>query len=433
MKFYFFPMMFWLLATFGWGFFYRTEINQAPTVTDRLQSEIEALQEDNKQQLETIEQSKKDLEMRKKEHASALLSLSDQLLSLQKNEWVLKDKLFELWEENERYQEVTMSLEDVKKQIMDLEEERQQIQMRDDNLKVIQEELALKEVTLWVRENQAIEKEVKIKAEALKNAEEPVVDEKTQEHESWWDEFFSFIKEHNTDYGNEYNFKYSGTVSKWAKKIEVHVTHDFYGDLDHYVLQKFVAWDLEREYFTSPRFGTVMPWKNTYTFTVTRSAVGDESEIVREYTSVIDATWSNLISMKTEWEEDRYSWVVKLDGKLSKEIIKHCTWWNDLSLCPEGNIIETDMYYLNVHTVSDPRYRRFDGISSKEKLALGCLDQDVLTTASDVFAPSMVSYLRSKPSWSTTSILLTKKTDRPFENFGTCTIDNVIGRIDMVE
>jgi len=131
--------------------------------------------------------------------------------------------------------------------------------------------------------------------------------------------------------------------------------------------------------------------------------------------------------------QDKYSWVVKLDGKLTKQAVKYCFWGDKLETCPEDKIIRTDMYYLNVHTVSDPRYRRFDWINAKEKLPLGCLDQDIITSNSNVFAPSMVNYLRAKPNWATTSVLLTKKIDSPYQNFGTCTIDQVIDRIDMVE
>ena len=272
--------------------------------------------------------------------------------------------------------------------------------------------------------------ELEIKSQALKDEEGGT---EATPQTSWGDDFFSFEREHNTDYGNEYNFKYSGTVKKWASSIEVFVTHEYYGELDNYVLQKFTQGDTTREYFTSPRFGTVMPGKNTYTFVVTRPAEGDIPETTREYVSVIDALWSDLIAMKEVGDKDLYSGVVKLNGKISREMIDYCTTGKDIFLCPPEEVIKTDMYYLHVHTVSDPRYWRFDDLESKEKLPLGCLDLDAITDANTVFAPSMVSYLRSQPSDFTTSLLLTKKTEREWENYGTCTVHELISRIDMVE
>gem|GEM_PF-5754434 len=54
-----------------------------------------------------------------------------------------------------------------------------------------------------------------------------------------------------------------------ATKIEVFVTNDKYGELGYYKLEQFEPGDTEWKYFTSPKFGTVMPGINTYRFVVT--------------------------------------------------------------------------------------------------------------------------------------------------------------------
>ena len=221
-----------------------TYINPTPTTFQVLEKEVDDLSLALVEKDDDIQATKKELDAVKKAYNQEREALAEEIESLRDKESELTSEIDELYEITDENSEFIEFLEfDLNEKVELLNEMDEIIDEQETDL--IKLELDMKKVA---------------ESEGSHSASSPEVE---------GDDRFGIQKEYNTDYDDSYNYKYFGTVDARATQIEVFISNDQYGDLSHYVLTKFVPGDTTREYFTSPRFGTVMPGINTYRFVVT--------------------------------------------------------------------------------------------------------------------------------------------------------------------
>ncbi len=408
MRFTFLPMLLWILLVFGGGHVYMTYINPTPTTFQILEKEVDDLSLALVEKDDRIESTKQELSAVKKAFNKERDALAQEIEILKDTESEMKsqiENLFEITGENADY-------------IESLESE---INEKESKLGAMDEIIDQQETDL-----------IKLELDMKKN------EESWGTHSASWPEIegdsrFSIQKEYNTDYDDSFNYKYFGTVDASATQIEVFISNNQYGDLSHYVLTKFVPGDTTREYFTSPRFGTVMPGINTYRFIVTW--LQDWTTSTTEYISTIEVEWTKLINMIEEDGNEKYSGTVKLNGTMKKSIVEICSIWiamtKEQCLDALWEMTPTIKYSLVVDAPNDPRWYRFDGISNYNYVSLWCLQIPELSKK--FRSPIALEVLKNREDNKKVGVLLNTKYSSEVMDFGACGIDSVIESFDIVE
>ena len=398
-------MLLWIVLVFGGGHVYMTQINPTPTKFQMLESDVSELNATVKQREDLLAAKTQELKQTNDEFEAASEDFERRLEEFQNKESVLKDEIVALEEETEEY-----------------EENQERLKTELDEITV---EVALKDELLDKQETDLIKMELDQNKSNEHWAASSNLDVTDEGDARFW---INRIK--NTDYDNAYNFKYHGTVDASATKIEVFVTNDKYGELGYYKLEQFEPGDTEWKYFTSPKFGTVMPGINTYRFVVTW-----EWGASSEYISLLEIQWTKMINDKNEEWIEKYSWTVKLNGTMKRSTVDVCSLGlrlgNDDCIAANGQIKETTKYELQIYAASDPRRWRFDGISNHDRVSLWCLQ--LRSESSKVRSDVALEVLKNKDDGAKVDVLINTKYAPTLVNTSACAVDASIESFDIVE